>query len=207
MKTCSRCNFENDDDADYCVECGANIKTKAAAPHEMPSLPLVGATDADDTTPPDGSLLCTSCLHPNPPETPFCKRCGAPIGAISAVGPLEHIYAEGFAYRQATEGRPKTIVLVGMWLLFLPPLVLALPLMAAIVNDGRGSGAVFELILILVLAAISAAILIKVTLNYFKQPPAASNDEPGYMPPDANVPPIPQPVQPLDPAHVSDVSG
>ncbi len=207
MKTCSRCKFENADDADYCGECGSHIKTKAAASHKMPSLQLINPTDADDTTPPDGSLLCTSCLHPNPPHTPFCKRCGAPIGAISAVGPLEHIYAEGFAYRQATEGRPKTIVLIGMWLLFFPPLVLALPLVAMIVNDGRRSGAAFELILILLLAAISAAILIKVTLNYFKKPPTGSGNEPGDVSPDAAIPPSPQPLQPLDPAHVSDVSG
>jgi len=110
MKTCSRCNFENDDAADYCGECGANIRTKPAILHMTPLPPppdpAFSGIGTENTPPPDGSLLCTSCLHPNPPETPFCKSCGAPIGAISAIGPLEHLYAEGFAYRKATEGKP-----------------------------------------------------------------------------------------------------
>jgi len=183
MKTCSRCKFENADDADYCGECGANIKTKAAAPHEMPSLPLLGATDADDTTPPDGSLLCTSCLQPNPPETPFCKRCGAPIGAISAVGPLESLYAEGFAYRKATEGKPKTIVLIGMWLLFLPPLAGTIVLMADTANHRQGWSAVLQLIWFLLLAIVFVIILTKVTMNYCKKSQAAPDNEQGGSPP------------------------
>ena len=41
---------------------------------------------------------------------------------VAAIDPLQHIYAEGFAYRSAAEGPPNLIVLVGMWLIFAPVL-------------------------------------------------------------------------------------
>src|ERR1700722_342276 len=187
MKTCSRCNFENDEAADYCVDCGANIKSKPATPHGAPSPPpmdpALRSAGMENMPPPPGSLLCTSCLYPNPDGTPFCERCGAPIGAISAVGPIEHLYAEGFAYRQATEGRPKTIVFIGMWILFFPPLVLLIPILSSVLTSRAGLAAAFPLLGFLLLGGICAVILVKVTVNYFKKPhPASEPDDPAVTP-------------------------
>jgi hypothetical protein len=39
---------------------------------------------------------------------------------------MGQIYAAGYAYRQATSGRPNRIVLIGIWLLFMPQVVFLL---------------------------------------------------------------------------------
>jgi hypothetical protein len=74
------------------------------------------------------AVVCPKCLLANSPTAAFCVDCGAPIGMVAAVDPLQHIYAEGFAYRSAVDGPPNLIVLVGMWLIF-APIVFATPLL------------------------------------------------------------------------------
>src|SRR2546429_2664493 len=74
----------------------------------IPELPNSGET-----------VVCTTCHTLNVPDVAFCRRCGAPIGFISTIGPLETAYAEGFAYRQAVQGHPKFIVVAGGLVVFL----------------------------------------------------------------------------------------
>ena len=52
-------------------------------------------------------MICPACHTLNVPGVAFCRRCGGPLGFISTIGPLETAYAEGFAYRQAVQGRQK----------------------------------------------------------------------------------------------------
>ena len=42
------------------------------------------------------------------------------MGAVATIDPMQTIQAEGFLFRKATEGRPKPIVLLGIWIIFLP---------------------------------------------------------------------------------------
>ena len=70
-------------------------------------------------------VLCPKCLLANSPSSAFCTDCGAPIGFVSTIDPIQHIHAEGFAYRSAVDGPPSLIILIGMWLIFAPMLLSA----------------------------------------------------------------------------------
>jgi hypothetical protein len=54
--------------------------------------------------------------------------------------PIQRIQTEGFIYRRAVEGRPKSIVMIGIWLLFFPLLVMGVIGMVGMVVIGAGSG-------------------------------------------------------------------
>ncbi|WP_348547567.1 hypothetical protein [Chthoniobacter sp.] len=80
---------------------------------------------------------------------------------IAAVDPMQHIYAEGFAYRSAVDGPPRFIVLFGMWLLF-APLALAAPfILLNAFSLGFPIAAPFAF-----LGFASAVILYRTTRNY-----------------------------------------
>ncbi len=74
----------------------------------------------------DLGILCPNCAAANVPEADFCARCRAPLSTMSTIDPLRSTLAEGFVYRQAVEGTSKPIVLVGIWLIFLPGMVVGL---------------------------------------------------------------------------------
>lgn len=64
--------------------------------------------------------MCPSCLTLNDEFAAFCRKCRTPIGAVATLDPMQTIQTEGFLFRKAIGGRPKPIVLVGVWILFLP---------------------------------------------------------------------------------------
>lgn len=66
----------------------------------------------------DASPLCLSCLQPNAPASHFCSKCGAPMTSYAATGPFEHLFAEGFVYREAASRPRSLIVVLGVWLIF-----------------------------------------------------------------------------------------
>ena len=107
------------------------------------------------------AVVCPKCLLANSPTAAFCADCGAPIGMVAAVDPLQHIYAEGFAYRSAVDGPPNLIVLVGMWLIF-APVVFATPLLVF----GDFIRAFSPRLLFLFLGVCSAVVLFRSTKNY-----------------------------------------
>ena len=86
-----------------------------AAPRAMPPDSEEDSQDGEEL---DEQQLCVSCTAPNDPEAHFCLKCGAPLTAYSATGPLERILAEGFIYRQASERPRKLIVVLGVWMIF-----------------------------------------------------------------------------------------
>jgi len=69
--------------------------------------------------------LCISCLHPNVEEAHFCEKCGAPLDSYASTAPFEQIYAQGHVFRAATEGKPRLIVVLGVWLICLPGILSA----------------------------------------------------------------------------------
>jgi len=181
VKTCSYCGRENSDDATQCSECGTD---EFATPVPAPSQPPVsqrgpdeaGATtaahDSSSEPPPFGeTVLCVTCHTLNVPDVAFCRRCGAPIGFISTIGPLETAYAEGFAYRQAVQGRPKLIVVFGIWLIFFPCLLASIGLILTILNEGiRGIVGLVFFWLFVGFGVICAVMLYRVTRNFLTKP-------------------------------------
>jgi hypothetical protein len=143
MKECAWCGRENDDDAIYCRECGTTFAIPG--PPEPPAEQKTETVDEFPELEPDVSpggeyALCPSCVFPNVPDVQWCKRCGAPLNFISTIGPLEHLYAEGFAYRRAVRGRPKFVVVLGIWLLFLPGLLGCISVFCGTVGNGALDG-------------------------------------------------------------------
>lgn len=67
-------------------------------------------------------MICPSCHTPNPSYTRYCSSCRAPLDSTTMLGPLGQIEAEGFALREATSGRSSPMIVIGVWLFFLPAL-------------------------------------------------------------------------------------
>lgn len=125
---------------------------------------------------PDGSdpkPLCLSCLVPNDPLAHFCANCGAPLTSYAATGPIEHLFAEGHVYRQATERPKNLIVVLGIWIIFGS---MALTGGAMLFLSGDATvGYAFGAFLV----PISLIIIWKTTRNYLarRQPDTASETE------------------------------
>jgi len=119
------------------------------------------STESDTHSHPEDGVICPKCLLSNSTTAAFCAECGAPIGMIATTDPIQHIHAEGFAYRAAVDGPPSRIVLIGMWLLFGPfalvgpSLLLSLP-----------SARVPELVAWNVASACALVVLFRTTRNY-----------------------------------------
>ena len=119
------------------------------------------STQPDLDAPKAERSVCPNCLLDNSSTAAFCTRCGAPIGMVANIDPMQSIQSEGFGYRSATEGPPKLIVLVGMWLLFVPLLLLA-PF-AWLSGDAHNLP---QTCFFTLFALLAAAILFRTTRNY-----------------------------------------
>ncbi len=109
---------------------------------------------------PDG-VVCPKCLHANSEAAAFCADCGAPIGMVATIDPIQHIHAEGFGYRSAVEGPPKLIIVIGMWLIF-GPTVLVVPFIIRDASSFGDPGSIFFGLIVLCYAII----LYRTTKNY-----------------------------------------
>jgi hypothetical protein len=84
------------------------------------------------------SPLCPHCLEPIGPQDHFCPHCHGPVTAHACIDPLGQVYASGWGYQHAVSGKPRLVVLVGMWLIFGP----SMPwLFYALYNCLRAAGA------------------------------------------------------------------
>jgi len=113
--------------------------------------------------------VCPACLHPFGPRTAFCSACGAPVGMVANIDPIQHIYSEGYGYRSAADGPPRLIVVIGIWMLFFP-LALAGP---AVILMGEWSMPAMERVYLMILSAISVVLVYRVTANYLVKSKAA----------------------------------
>jgi len=116
-------------------------------------------------------ILCPGCLAKNPPLAHFCTECGAPLSALSVIGPWERIQASGFAYREAVSGSPKKIILIGIWLLFFPGLVATAFWIGVMMPSLEGGGwrQLGEIAILGFACAVCIGILIRTTTNYLKK--------------------------------------
>lgn len=106
------------------------------------------------------------------PNEVFCPKCSSPVSLLSTTDPIQSIQTEGFIYRRSVEGRPKPIVVIGVWLLFFPLLGLGVIWMVTILTVGAGTGTA-GFVMFLIAAAVTycgAVMLYRVTRNYFKKP-------------------------------------
>jgi hypothetical protein len=110
-------------------------------------------------------IICPSCLAPNASFTSFCDSCGAPIGTTATLDPIQSINTQGFLFRKALEGRPKPIVLVGLWLMFFPALLGSLYAAICLILN-RTSVADFFFWVFVGFAYVAFVILYRVTRNY-----------------------------------------
>ncbi len=61
---CDSCGAQNEDDADFCTNCGHKLAKYFSPVEVQPEAPKV---------------YCTSCGAPNEPSSLFCEQCGAPL--------------------------------------------------------------------------------------------------------------------------------
>jgi hypothetical protein len=123
-------------------------------------------------------MICTSCHHPNHPDTKYCGGCSAPLGPTAAWGPWEQTQAEGFAIRQATTAeRPRLILVLGIWLIFGTMwIVAALILWVAIRSAEWQADDVLMMIVCLGVLVLSTALLYRSTANYRRRKSAQTHD-------------------------------
>ncbi len=88
--------------------------------NEGPQVPCEGSEPAMGDDHFDGGDLCPACLAELTAGCGFCPQCAAPVTPTVAISPFERIFSEGYIYRQAVAAPRKLIVVIGIWLVFLP---------------------------------------------------------------------------------------
>lgn len=115
-------------------------------------------------------IVCPACGLQIGAANVFCPNCGAPLSLLAHVDPIQSIRTEGLMYAKAIDAKPKFIILVGIWVIFLPVLIGSLMLSGSIIIGGIGSGMSGFIFFWagIALAAVSFVMLFKVTRNYFR---------------------------------------
>ena len=121
-----------------------------------------------------GMELCLSCMAPNATGVPFCAKCGAPMTSYAATGPLESIFAEGFAYRQAAEKPRSFIVVLGIWMIFVTIAMTG----GSMMRMSYGSS-LPHFAMGVFLALVSVIMIVRTTRNYVARPPVAEQSDTG----------------------------
>ena len=111
-------------------------------------------------------IACASCLAQNYESASHCQSCGYQLDSTSTLDPLKTIQAEGFMLRKATEGKPKFIVVLGIWIIFLPFLAAGIALAVSQIFDGGGFAGFVFFWLGIGLAYAGFIMLYRTTRNY-----------------------------------------
>lgn len=112
------------------------------------------------------TTTCPSCLKPSAETESFCAECGAPLGDFTNLDPLQTIHTQGFLFRKALEGRPKPIVLAGVWILHLPLLVASIAIALYILLNLRRRSEYIFFFALAGLAYYAFVVLYRITRNY-----------------------------------------
>jgi hypothetical protein len=107
----------------------------------------------------------------------FCRKCGYPIGKVATLDPVQSIQTQGLLFRKATEGRPKRIVLIGIWLCFLPGLVAGVYAAFRLILNPKGFSDFFFFWAAVGLCYIAFIILYRTTKNYITIPEKTGRDK------------------------------
>lgn len=133
--------------------------------------------------------LCPGCLAPVEPHEAFCEMCGQPLTIAATTLPMERIRSFGEVTRRGAE-RPKTITLIGIWLIFGPPVLILLILTVAFPVPAPQTLAqlpftIFSLAYTLVPILLFGGILWRTTANYISTPTEPTSDDPEGSKPDS----------------------
>lgn len=123
------------------------------------------------------SIACPSCLSPNQSSAINCRVCGASMAGNQTLDPLGAIQGEGAMWRGATTGRPKPIVLIVVWLVFLPVLVISIGSAVNMFRAGNGMSEFLFFLMFIAFAFVAIVFLFRTTRNYLTIP-AKTFDEP-----------------------------
>ena len=119
--------------------------------------------------------LCIHCCEANAPLVKFCRHCRAPLHPLAAINPYERVHALGFIWRAAANKPRNVMVLIGIYLYFVPSLLFHVCYLWGIYRDSLWGhpnfvfSSIFSaLVVVLISAALSFMMLLKTTVNYFK---------------------------------------
>ncbi len=118
----------------------------------------------------DHQITCPSCQALIDAQENFCRECGAPITTTATLDPMGSINAQGFMLRKAVDGSPKPIVLIGIWIMFLPAFVLSVYMAVYLITQQHGLGSFVFFWVFVGITYISFRVLFQVTNNYFSPP-------------------------------------
>ena len=113
------------------------------------------------------TFVCFSCMQPNEVGDKVCIYCDAPISETLSTDPLQVAYGKGRNYRRAVIGKPKPIVVLGVWLAFLPTFVVSLGVVLETLFNRSGTTGIILFLITFFLTVFSAGMLYRVTKNYF----------------------------------------
>ena len=129
--------------------------------------PNLDSVNSDDKT---VAVLCPSCLSPNSENAKFCTNCNAPIGGNVSIDPVGYASSAGRALSDGVRKPRSAIVVVGMWILFVPYMVFYILVSVGFLAQGGGVDA-FTFVASLglgILALVLGFFVVKTTLNYIR---------------------------------------
>ena len=123
-------------------------------------------------------MICPSCHAPNVPYARYCVGCHVPLDTTVMLGPIGQSDAEGFALREATTGNARPIVVIGVWLTFIPVLCgFGMLVFSDLASDGVWSGErLLALTLPLGVVLFSLVLLYQTTANFIGRCRASRNN-------------------------------
>ena len=118
-------------------------------------------------------------MKPNDRESAYCVNCNTPMNLSNSNDPIQRMSAEGYTYRKAAEMKPNVLVLIGVWLIFLPLFVFfGLNAISLIFGySGGGADSFVWFWVSLAVSGFSFVMLYKVSRNYFYPPNYWDDDE------------------------------
>lgn len=121
-------------------------------------------------------ITCPSCQTVNEQLEVFCHGCGTPLSLPATPDTSNITPAEGHL-RKVRERRPKLVVVLGLWLVFLPFLVLAAITALDILLNYRTSSNFMSFWLSVGSLCLSVFVLYRITKNYLTIPPPPKDVE------------------------------
>ena len=120
-----------------------------------------------------GIKPCMACFAANDIDAEICRECGARFGDSDVLQPLNVARAEGRLYQDLALGgrgakRPKFVILLGVWLMFLPLLAIGVVMVIAQILNLNGMVSFIFICFGAGAAYFSILTLVRVTKRYFR---------------------------------------
>ena len=135
---------------------------------------MIGGTKNENVSAED-IQACLACFYPNSSTAAVCVNCGVTVDLVDGVDPVRTLVAEGRVYRKATELATNRLILVGVWIIFMPILLVSSVQAVTLLFTGvSGGGIAFITFWVLVAVSVfSFEMLRKVTANFLQRATAA----------------------------------